>query len=238
MKRLVLFILIMAIGSSAYATVSVTVYRADGLTLLPLADPCIPNVYRPIMVGTHLTIIVDSNADGYWDGELTIWDTNQDYGSLFGRGYSEETFDWAGSRFPAAGEMATVFELLGDEIVGEEIHSTKGFQFTAYEDAIAGDWFILDYNATGIGSCPVVFFDRAKNPDYPVYQLSFTHVRTRDFDDDGIVNFNDFVLLGINWRRTDCQTQENCSGTDLDANGNVDFDDLKMFADFWLERTR
>ena len=68
--------------------------------------------------------------------------------------------------------------------------------------------------------------------------MSFTHVRTRDFNDDGIVNFEDFAVLGSNWRRTDCTEPENCSGTDLDTDGDVDYIDLKSFADFWLETTR
>jgi hypothetical protein len=135
--------------------------------------------------------------------------------------------------------MALILEFLGTQTVDEVAHDTNGFQFSGDEDnAVPGDWFIVDYNAIDTGTCSVIFFDWITDEVYPLCQMSFTHVPTRDFNDDGIVNFKDFVLLGSNWRRTDCQTQENCSGTDLDEDGNVDFDDLKLFADFWLERTR
>jgi hypothetical protein len=240
MKSLISFILILSISPSAYAEVSTRVCLADGVTPLELVDPCIPFVYRPIMVGTRLTIIIDSNTDGYWEGggELSIWDTNQSRGELYGRDYNEETFDWAGSRFPAAGDTAAVWDFAETEIVDEQEHDAKGFRVYNDDTAIAGDWFIVDYNAIDTGTCPVIFYDRARDWEHPLHQLYFTHVRTRDFDDDGIVNFKDFVLIGFNWRRTDCQTPENCSGTDLNEDGNVDFNDLKMFADFWLERTR
>ena len=235
MKKVISFILILAMAPSAYATVSTRVCLADGNTPLELVDPCVPFVYRPIMTGTHPTIIIDSNTGGSCFSELTTWDANQNYGCLYGRNYNEETGNWDGSILPAAGEMASVFETGGTETVDGVEHETKGFQFLGdAENSIPGDWFIIDYNAINTGYCLVTLVD----DEHLSCQMSFTHVRTRDFDDDGIVNFKDFVLLGSNWRRTDCQTQGNCSGTDLDENGNVDFDDLKLFADFWLERTR
>mgnify|MGYP001594812228 CR=1 FL=1 len=230
MKRLIFFVLIMAVGPSAYATVSARVCLADGNTPLELADPCIPFVYRPIMTGTHLTIIIDSNEGVDWAGGLYIADPYRDYGVLFGRNYNEMTLDWEGSHLEAAGLGATVW--------GQEDTFKSGFELaTGTENIIPGDWFIIDYNATNVGGCNVSFYDYAVSED-PIYDLSFTQVPSRDFDDDGIVNFKDFGLLCLSWRRTDCQTTENCSGTDLDENGNVDFDDLKQFADFWLERTR
>ena len=237
MKKLIFLILLLVATQAAHAEVFTRVCLADGNTPLELADPCIPFVYRPIMVGTHLTIIIDSNASDYWYGALTIWDANQNHGRLYGRGYNG--YDWQGSRFPAAGEMAGVWEFLGTQPVGGEDHDTNGFQFSGGDnDAIPGDWFIVDYNAIELGTYPVLFFDWIVDEEYPLYQLSFTHVRTRDFDDDGIVSFEDFAVLGSNWRRTDCIEPENCSGTDLDTDGDVDYIDLKLFADFWLERTR
>jgi hypothetical protein len=158
---------------------------------------------------------------------------------LYGMDYNEETGDWAGSRFPAAGEMARVFDTAGNEPPGDPKHDAVGFVFWGDGDnAVAGDWFILDYNAITVGVCSIVFYDNSIDWDYPVYQIFFTQVKTRDFDDDGIVNFKDFTILGLNWRRTYCTAPENCSGTDLDENGKVDLNDLALFADFWLERTR
>lgn len=239
MKKLIFLILFLAAAQAAHAEVSTRVCLADGNTPLELADPYIPLVYRPIMVGTHLTIIIDSDADGYWEnGELSLWDTNQNYGILSGRDYNEETLDWKGSRFPAAGDMASVWDFAEIRIVDEQEHDVNGFWLSGDENAVVGDWFIIDYNAINVGFCSVVFYDRSVDWDYPLYEMSFTHVRTRDFNDDGIVDFEDFAVLGSNWRRTDCIESENCSGTDLDTDGDVDYIDLKSFADFWLERTR
>lgn len=239
MKKLFLIILILAEASVAKADVSTRVCLADGNTPLALADPCIPLVYRPIMVGTRLTIIVDSNADGYWDGgELTIWDANQNRGVLYGRDYNDETLDWEGSRFPAAGETAIVWDFAETEIVDRQEHDARGFRFAGSDLATAGDWFIIDYNAIDVGTCSVIFYDWVVGWEHPLYEMSFTHVATRDFDDNGIVDFADFAVLSSNWKRTDCLEAENCSGADLDEDGDVDYTDLKLFAGFWLERTR
>ena len=240
MKRLISFIILLIAASAAHADVFTRVCLADGNTPLGLADPRIPFVYRPIMVGTHLTIIINSDANGNWDngGELSIWDTNQNYGRLYGRDYNEETHDWKGSRFPASGDMAVVWDFAETETVDGQEHDANGFRFYGSDDAIAGDWFITDYNAIDTGSCSVIFYDRSVNWDNPLYQMSFTHVRTRDFNNDGIVNFEDFAVLGSNWQRTDCSEPENCSGTDLDADGDVSISDLWQFVEYWLEKTR
>lgn len=239
MKRLIAFILLLVAAPAAHAEVFTRVCLADGNTPLELADPCIPFVYRPIMVGTHLTIVINSDANGYWEnGELSLWDTNQSYGILSGRDYNEETLDWKGSRFPAAGDMARVSHFEGDEEVDGQSHDANGFWLSGDENAIVGDWFIIDYNAINAGFCSVIFYDRSVDWDHPLYEMYFTHVRTRDFNNDGIVNFEDFAVLGLNWQRTDCGEPENCSGTDLDTDGDVDYIDLKLFADFWLETTR
>jgi hypothetical protein len=230
MKKLISFILMLSITPALYAQVSTRVCLADGNTPLELADPCIPFVYRPIMVGTHLTIIISSDSSDYWGGGLYISDPYRDYGTLFGRDYDEITSDWMGSHLEAAGPGATVWYY-------QESYKS-GFELaTDYENATAGDWFIIDYNATNVGDCNVEFYDYAISGD-PIYNLSFIHVPSRDFNNDGIVDFSDFAVLGSNWRRTDCGEPENCSGTDLDTDGDVDYVDLKLFADFWLEKTR
>jgi hypothetical protein len=228
MKRLISFIVLLIVAPAAHAKILTRVCLADGNTPLELADPCIPFVYRPIMVGTHLTIIVSSDTGGdYWGGGLYIEDPYMDYGTLFGRDYNVTTYDWMGSHLEAAGTGATVW------YYSESYKS--GFELaTDYENATAGDWFIIDYNATNVGDCNVSFYDY--DVEDPIY-LVFTHVPLPDFNDDGIVNFEDFAVLGSNWR-TDCSKPQNCSGTDLDADGYVGISDLKLFAEHWLEKTR
>ena len=224
MKRLIPFILLLVAAPAAHAEVFTRVCLSDGNTPLELADPCIPLVYRPIMVGTHLTIIISSDTNNIWSGgELSLWDANQNYGILSG-----------GSQLPAAGDMAAVDSI--QEFEG--VHDANGFVFLGGNNPSAGDWFIVDYNAIGLGTCSVIFYNWDVDWDNPLYEMSFTHVRTRDFNNDGIVNFEDFAVLGSNWQRTDCLEPDNCSGTDLDADGYVGISDLRQFAEYWLEKTR
>lgn len=230
MKRgLQILMLASFICSVATAAKSTRVCLYDGNTPLDFADPNVPS-YLDIMVGTHLTIIVDSNEDGCWDyGELSIWGTDRNYGVLSGRDYNETTHNWEGSRFPAAGENAKA----------EDFQETpaNGFRFTTENDAIAGDWFIIDYNATSVGTCQVAFFDGDVSWDEPLYRISFNQVPTRDFNQDHIVNFVDFAVVGLYWGMTDCNDPNGCGRVDFDGNKTIDINDLGQFCEYWLERT-
>ena len=224
MKRWIFFVVILIAAPIAHAEVSTRVCLADGSTPLELADPCIPLVYRPIMVGTHLTIIISSDTSDIWSGgELSLWDANQNYGILSG-----------GSQLQAAGDKATVYSV--QELEG--VHDANGFRFLGGNNPSPGDWFIVDYNAISEGTCSVIFYNWDVDWDNPLYAMSFNHVATRDFNNDGIVDFSDFAVLGLNWQRTDCSEPDNCSGTDLDADGHVGISDLMQFAEYWLEKTR
>ena len=55
-----------------------------------------------------------------------------------------------------------------------------------------------------------------------------------DFDSDGKVRMDDLAELGTDWRRSDCNSPDWCDGTDLDKNGILDYNDLAIFADNWL----
>ncbi len=221
MKRIMLLLLFLCMASVAVGEVSTRVYLADGNT---------PLEYQDIMVGTKLTIIVSSDANGLWNGGLFIKDPYRDYGVLSGRDYNDTTLDWEGSRFEAAGDGARVKDLQDDVM--------SGFDFYGDSDAVVGDWFIIDYNATNIGDCNVGFYDYSVSWDDPIYNIEFTHVRTRDFNGDTKVNFIDFAVLASHWQVTDCGNPDWCEGTDLDTDGNVDANDLMLFADYWLEKTQ
>jgi hypothetical protein len=220
-----------SIVSTALGGISTRVCLADGNTPLELADPNIPFVYRDIMVGTKLTIIVNSDANGYWEGGLFVQGEDRKYGVLSARDYNAVTLDWEGSRLDAASNEARVFDCV------DEVRS--GFDLYGHRDAIAGDWFIIDYTATGVGECSVGFYDynRPGGMDYPIYEMVFFHVPTRDFNDDTIVSFIDFAILASYWQVADCSDPNMCAGTDLDNNDSVDIDDLILFCDYWLEKT-
>ena len=233
MKKVIPFVLFFSIASVAIGEVSIRVCEADGNTSLELADANIPFVYRDIMVGTQLTIIVSSDANKEWDGgALVITEGDRNYGLLSARDYNEITHDWEGSRFEAAGDTACVWDWEEPEL------GIAGFEFYGDDSAVAGDWFIIDYNAIEIGDCNVDFYDYEEDWFTPIYYLSFSHVRTRDFNKDTKVDFTDFAVFGSYWQVADCNGPNWCEGTDLDTDGNVDSNDLMLFVDYWLETTQ
>jgi hypothetical protein len=229
MNKLTISLLFLGMSSTAMGELSTRVCLADGNTPLELADPNVPFIYRDIMVGTKLTIIVSSDAEGEWSSDLAIEEQFWGYGLLSGRDYNDITADWEGSRLEAASDLARVLDWIELGI--------KGFNLEANSFAIPGDWFIIDYTATETGVCKVAFYDRSISWNYPAYYFVFSHVATRDFNNDSRVGFVDFALLGSHWLDTGCGHPDWCEGADLDADGNVDCDDLMLFTDYWLEKT-
>jgi len=45
----------------------------------------------------------------------------------------------------------------------------------------------------------------------------------------------DFSFLAGYWLKDNCADSSNCEGSDLDLSGAVDINDLKIFANNWLE---
>lgn len=229
MKKLITVVILLAFSSIAVGEVSTRVCLADANTPLELADPNVLFVYRDIMVGTKLTIIVDSNIAGSWSGGLYIAGSDRVYGDLSARDYNDITLDWEGSRFEAAGDEALIQDV--QDVVN------SGFELYSDPNAVAGDWFVLDYIAINIGVCKVDFYDYSISWDDPNYSHEFSHVRTRDFNQDTKVDFADFALLSLYWLEIGCTEPNWCAGTDLNIDGIVNNDDLMLFADYWLERT-
>jgi len=229
MKEIMVLAFFLTLPSIAKGGVSTRVCLADGNTPLELADPNIPFLYRDIMVGTKLTIIVSSDVNGYWRGKLAITEPDCHYGLLSARNYNETTLDWAGSRFPTAGDRARVWDW--------QVPEVQGFKFQGHRSAVAGDWFIIDYTATNMGICSVRFYDGNVSWDEPVYYLTFFHVPTRDFNNNTVVDFVDFALFALYWRLADRTDPKLWVRVDLDSDGDIDFSDLMLFADYWLEKT-
>ncbi len=226
---------------AAKGDVTPVVYFADGNTPLEFNEP-IGYVYRDIMVGTKLSIFIESNSVDLWNGALFLVDSNSTdgYGALYGRDLNDVTWYYEGSRLPAAGTSETT-------CVQEAMFSpygpwneVYGFQLLdgGMENAYAGKWFVIDYNAVAEGTCKVGFFDF--NVDYflPVDYLVFHHVRSRDFNQDTIVNFADFARITEHWQDSNCASPDWCEGADLDTSGEVNIEDLALFTEFWLEKTQ
>lgn len=216
--------------SAVVGEIFTIVYSADGNTPLELEDPNIPFVYRDIMVGTKLSIVVhsDVNEDWFNGGSLVIeGEEMQARGELHGRDC--EFGECPGSCLPDAGEWAAVWETTYPGI---------GFDLGSVEDPNAGNWYIIDYEAIDSGYCDVTFYNYDIDFSNPVEILSFNHVRTRDFDNNAKVDFADFAALASYWQATDCSEPDWCEGTDLDTDSDVDVNDLMLFCEFWLERTQ
>jgi hypothetical protein len=229
-SSLLAFALVLILGYNARGEISLRLNLTDSNIPVPLCDPCVPNVYCNIMAGTKLSIIISSDAGGYWGGGLFIAGTDRDYGVLSGRDYNDTTLDWQGSRFEKAGAMAVVWDSQED--------LKSGFILSTDNDAVAGDWFVIDYLATNIGDCNVGIYDDNYSIDEPLYEVLLHQVRTRDFNNDTIVNFTDLAIFASYWLQTTCSNPDWCGGCDLNTNGDVDPDDVILFSSFWLKNTK
>jgi hypothetical protein len=94
---------------------------------------------------------------------------------------------------------------------------------TTFTDA---GWDFADESANGTEDIWTI----CEGIDYPRFTWRYVVV---DFDGDYDTDFEDFCILAERWLRTDGSFW--CGdGCDLTDDGNVDFDDLKGFADNWL----
>lgn len=231
---LLVLTLILSTVSITSGAVSTTVFLRDSNTPVELVDQNIPHIYQDIMVGTKLKIIVSSDTNECWSdglggdgGSLAIKETYWPYGILSARGPLVDESDWSGAHLPAAGDPAAVYEW---PPVGFDL-------YTGSHNVEAGNWFIIDYNSIGVGDCNVGFYNHLISWDEPIYYLCFSHVRTRDFNNDTIVNFQDYAIFASHWQETGCSVPDWCEGTDLDNSEEVNINDLVLFCEFWLKKT-
>ncbi|MHC4641832.1 MAG: GLUG motif-containing protein [Planctomycetota bacterium] len=68
---------------------------------------------------------------------------------------------------------------------------------------------------------------------YP--KLSWWQPLAGDFGCPDGVNFFDFSFFASHWAEDNCAASNDCDGRDLDLLGSVDINDLRIFADNWLE---
>ncbi len=235
-----------ALAPLAAARVWTTVYRYDEVTRLAPVDANHPTVYRDIMVGTRLVLVVTSDrgaeGDTAWTGSLLLsWDDAND-AALGGRGYEPgipgPVGNYRGSCLDAAGTNASAEDYAGPEGIGLTFHDDIFPYVRGGHPAVAGDWFIFDYRAEQVGQCSVGLYDLFVGFDTPLETLSFTHTASRDFNADRIVNFEDFALLAGYWRSPAAPEAGRAGAAcDLSADGRIGVGDLALFTEYWLERT-
>lgn len=63
----------------------------------------------------------------------------------------------------------------------------------------------------------------------------FTAELVLDLDGDGVVNFVDFAILVFYWDDYECLWPDWCEGSDADESGIVDYDDLLLLCERWLD---
>jgi len=231
---------IIALAPAARAGVWVAARYYDEKTPLEAVDPNYPTIYRDIMVGTHLTLVISADRGGYWSGQLNMdWDSEPS-SILTGRGRIAKPLDYKESCLEAAGQSARVISYNRPEGVGFQFWTTHFWDLPNVRNCVPGDWFIFDYQARQVGACDLALTE--SDPETGVrtllQTLSFTHVPSRDFHADTLVDFRDFAKLASRWgSELDADPNNPGAAMDLDADRSIDVNDLAMFNDFWLERT-
>ncbi len=219
MKNVFVFLLVLiSLLSAAKAATSVNIYEADGIT---------PFDGRDIMVGTELTIVVSSDTTDYWSGGLFIAGQDRALAALSARDFDPNMRDWTGSHYEDAGEYAKVTAWTDSEIWGFDLYGSDS-------NSVPGKWFIIDYEAIGEGDPNVWVYDYSYSFDDPNSLIFFSHVPSRDFNNDDVVNIADYALLASYWQVEDCNEPNWCDNTDINTDGDVDLADLALFTDYWL----
>lgn len=257
MKRLLVLVLAATVTPMAAAKVWVTVYQYDGKTPLAAVDANHPDVYRDIMVGMRLTLVISSDAAGKWGGDLELSQDDAPYGTLSGRGLTppppgviDAYATYPGSCLDAAGTKATVQGWVDSYSIGLDLdNDARSYPTGRGHPAYPGDWFVVDYYAEQTGSCSIRLY--AAGPVGPIISpslppvvgpstllqtLSFTHVPSRDFNGDTVVDFKDFARLAAHWRCPINPQSGPEAALDLKADGQVDLSDLASFCNYWLVR--
>ena len=243
MKRFWVLALAAAMTPIAAARVWVTVYQYDGKTPLAAVDADHPTVYRGIMVGTRLTLVVSSDSSAYLMGSLWVPSGEATYGKLSGRGLTPpapnsvvQFSTYPDSVLNAAGTKAYVRDDADSTGSGLDLTSDHIAYFSDGHPAYPGAWFVVDYHAEQVGHGEVDLYDNMANFNVPIQTLSFTQVPSRDFNHDTTVSFPDFACFASRWRSTAPPGADPTAAFDLNANGRVDFGDFVSFSQRWLEQ--
>jgi hypothetical protein len=212
------------------------------------------------MAGTRLTLVVSSDTASRWGGHLGLPQNEAPRAKLSGRGFTY-IFPQPGSavKIPtykdscldAAGTGATVQDFADAWTIGLAFdNDVRPYLTGGGHPAYPGDWFVVDYYAEQAGDCSVRLY--ANGPVGPIVgpwvepdvgpltllqTLSFTHVPSRDFNGDAVVDFRDFARFAAHWRCPVDPKSDSDATFDFKTDGQVDLPDLASFCNYWLART-
>jgi hypothetical protein len=211
----------------AAGQVTLNVYEADGVTPFDSNDE--------VMAGTKLTLVISSDSNDYWSGGLFIRGDDRALATLEGRDYDANTRDWTGSHYEAAGDSARVTAWNDSYIWGFDLLTFYPVDSNSADNSTeVGDWFVIDYYVDEAGDCNLEFYDYSTSWDDPNCLITFSHVPTRDLNWDDVVNFRDYAIFSSQWNVENCNDPNWCDGADLERDGDVDYNDLGLFTDYWL----
>jgi hypothetical protein len=217
-KKLLVLTLALCVVQITTAQVTLKVFEADGVT---------PFDGHDIMVGYRLTLIVSSDTYDYWSGGLFIAGQDRALATLSARDSDPNIRDYTESHYAEAGDMAIVTAWKDSDIWGFDLYGSD-------INAVAGDWFVIDYKATGVGDSNVGFYDYSISWNEPILLLTFHHDPTRDFNSDEIVDMSDYATLAYYWLYENCSDPDWCVGADISRDSWVDMVDFALFEKYWL----
>ncbi len=190
------------------------------------------------MTATALDIL-DNESDGFFlmveggtidwachdnDEDKAIPEVNELANSV------QVAIDWAAGRTDTLILVTADHETGGMEVLannGQGIIPTVNWSTYDHTDANVGAW-AWGVNARLIGGA-------MDNTDF-FAAATMNEVGFGDFNSDDKVTFSDFAFFVERWDRQNCEWPDYCEAADLDLSGEVDYEDLAVFAANWLLR--
>jgi hypothetical protein len=204
------------------ATVSQQVYLAD-----------VNEIIFDVTLGTIGGYTWDPNERSavlLIDGNV-VWDSNTSLGPNADGEYLNQTVD-----------VNQIYKDANSHTLSLAMKANKDKTEWYYEYLLQWDFVKFDTHCGGFGylpedlnrDCYVDFLDFAMLAgqwlaEEPAYNCDLLA------DDESIVNLRDFAIFASYWQDSACGPLNGCGGSDFDGSRTVDFADLMIFAEYWLE---
>lgn len=244
-------------ANAAY-TEAITIGTGTNTSLLPLAtsyhDARSQTIYLASEIGDALTITAlaldVTTVPGQTMTNFTIRMKHTDL-SVYGSSPIWESSDWTtvyqtNETITTTGWVpfvfTTPFKYNGSQNLMVDISFNNSSSTTAgyCRYSLPGGTRTIYYRTNSGYGDPLDWSERTPIPSAstPIWNVElFAVYESMDFNNDGIVNFNDFAIFASYWMDGTCSAPDWCEGTDFDKSGKVDISDLAEFVKYWLEDT-